>query len=95
MKHDYIIGNPPFSYPKGISVNKKLYVDISHKMFSLLKESGELHFITPQAIISSGQQNKCFKILKEGLIEVNYDADDAFNIGQKVISWIYKNDKNN
>ena len=94
MKFDYIIGNPPYQYPKGFAKSKKLYIDITTICQNLLTELGYLHFITPKAIIKSGQSNSSFDKLKTGLIEVNYDANDNFNIGQTVISFIYCSNNN-
>ena len=90
MRFDYIIGNPPYQYPKSTSTNKKLYIDVTHKCLELITDSGIINLITPQAIIRRGQQNSVYEILaKNGLIEVDFDVDELFNIGQNIINWKY------
>jgi len=93
MRFDYVIGNPPYEYPKSLntSSNKKLYIDITSKVIHLLKKNGELFFITPQSILDNGKQNSVFNYLSKNITLVDYTADTAFNIGQKVCSWKYKN----
>jgi len=93
-KFDYIVGNPPYQYPKGVVSSKKLYIDITKKCQNLLKEDGELNFITPQAILKDSIVNKIvYQKLKTNLVEVNYNANNEFNIGQNIISFRYKNKK--
>lgn len=91
---DYIVGNPPYQYSSDEAKSKKLYIDITKKIVGLLKKDGIVSFVTPQAILDDGQGNSVFEYLKNNLIEVNYDANNQFNIGQKVISWTCKNSKN-
>ena len=92
MTFDFIIGNPPYQYPKtgGWNNQRKLYIDISLKCLTLLKEDGELNFLTPQAILKAGHQKKC-KQLVAGLFEVNFDARAFFpEVGQKIVAFRYK-----
>jgi hypothetical protein len=92
MTFDFIIGNPPYQYPKnvnGYNNQKKLYIDISVKCVSLLKDEGELNFLTPQAILKVGHQKKC-KQLVAGFFEVNFDANKHFpDVGQKIVAFRY------
>jgi len=90
MKFDYIVGNPPYQYPKGSKDNSaKLYIDITKKVLRLLKHNGKLNFITPQAIIIESRLNNLPGIIDTHLKSIDFDADNRFNIGQKVCSWFY------
>jgi hypothetical protein len=93
MTFDFIIGNPPYQYPKAsvdYNSQKKLYTAISLKCLTLLKEDGELNFLTPQAILKVGHQKK-YKKLVAGFFEVNFDANNFFpDVTQKIVAFRYK-----
>ena len=95
MKFNYVVGNPPYQYPKTVVTSKKLYIDITNLCIDLLEKNGKLIFITPRAILDDGTFNKVFKKIQKHIECVNFDADKYFKIRQNVISWIYSNNEVN
>jgi len=87
MKFDYIVGNPPYQYPKGAETSRKLYIDITAKVIPLLKKTGVLSFITPMAILNNGSKNTVYNLIKDNIYEVDMDIDKQFNVGQRIILW--------
>jgi len=83
MKFSYIIGNPPYQYPKNFtdSKNKKLYIDIIKKILPL---SDNISFITPSAITIKGTG---FSLVNKGTTYVDFSANDYFDVGSKICAW--------
>ena len=83
MKFDYIVGNPPYHYPEGVttSKNKKLYIDIIKKILPL---SNKISFVTPSAITIKGSG---FSLVGKGIRYVDFSSNDYFNVGSKICSW--------
>ena len=89
MKFDYIVGNPPYQYPKEVATNKKLYIDITLKMLSLVKKDGIIDFVVPKAILY--QRNKEIKkALQKKMFYVDFSTDLDFNVGQTIINFKLK-----
>ena len=90
MKFDVVIGNPPFQNTKSESDAGKLYIDITKKTFTLLKENGFCSFITPETIVRDGRNKFTLKGYK-GVMTVNYTANNFFNVGSQIIYWVFCN----
>jgi hypothetical protein len=88
-KFDVIVGNPPYQAPTDVENSKKLYIDISKKSTMLLKKGGTILFITPQAILVSSKLNTMPDLFNGKLSSVDFTANDHFNVGQSLISWVY------
>ena len=85
MKFNYAVGNPPFQHSekKGL----KIYDKITAKIFSLLEDDGKMSFITPVALLKEGKQNNVLKKLKPHITSIDFDVDDMFDVGQKVLGF--------
>ena len=91
MKFNYIIGNPPYQYPKNFtkSKNKKLYIDIIKIIINL---SPNISFVTPSAITIKGTG---FTLVNKGTTYVDFSANDSFNVGSKICAWNIRKSYNN
>lgn len=86
MKFDVIIGNPPFQDGKKTGGQNKIYLDITKKSLCFLKDDGIISFITPTSIF---KKTKRFSLVgMNGLNFVDFNADNFFNQGIKICSWI-------
>ncbi len=100
MKFNYIIGNPPYQAPKAvrnedqptlIGVGKKLYSRISIRMFKLFLD--EMFFITPRSMVRTPLTLETPGI---ELKLVDFSANNYFNVGSEICSWIIiRSDENN
>jgi len=88
MQFDYIIGNPPYQYPKGAaSPMAKLYIDISLRIRGFVKETGSISFVTPKAILYSSSK---IKDLLKNLTVVDYSATNFFRLQILIVAWQVK-----
>ena len=87
MKFDAILGNPPYQNINSESDAGKLYIDITKKSLELLKDDGVISFLTPETIVRDGRNKFNIKNIS-GLTYVNHNANEYFNVGIKIISWM-------
>ena len=88
MTFDYVVGNPPYQYPKSFtkSKNKKLYKDIVSRLLEL--DYTQMVMITPPAIVV---KNKYLCLLNHNLTHVE-STNEYFDIGQKTVFWVLSKD---
>jgi hypothetical protein len=87
MKFDAIVGNPPYQNINSESDAGKLYIDITKKSLGLLKDNGIISFLTPETIVRDGRNKFNIKNIT-GLMYVNHNVNEYFNVGIKIISWM-------
>jgi len=87
MKQDVILGNPPFQDGNSNGQNNKIYNQISKKMLSLLKPGGIMGpWLTPVSVL---KKSKRFSFIgRQGLQEVDFTANEYFNVGVRICSTI-------
>jgi len=92
--YNEVIGNPPYQYGKEDKkdTGSKLYMDFTEKMLQL---ADNVRLITPSKILEKDETSSIGKAFKDTLCEVDFRADEYFNIGQNVISWYCSNEKDN
>ncbi len=83
MRFDKIIGNPPYQSPN--SEASKLYNLITKKVIRMLKDQGEISFLTPQAIAQP--LGLLSKFYKNNVEYIDYTADKYFSVGVYVVEW--------
>jgi len=88
---DCIVGNPPYQ-DNSIKANQqnKIYNQFSKKALELLSPTGTLGFTTPVAVANLSKRFALTEIA--GIKEIDFSADNDFNVGTKICSWIV--DKN-
>lgn len=85
MKFDVIVGNPPYQDGTKEGGQNKIYNFFAKKSLSLLTETGTLSFITPTSVC---KRSKRFSIIGlPGLKNVDFTANEHFNVGAKICSW--------
>jgi hypothetical protein len=100
MKFDYVLGNPPYKDKKegsrSGSSDSPLWWQITERSFDLLKEDGIISFITPTGIVSGSDKFTSLflgKDAKYDLQSVNFNANNYFNVGIEICSWVAKKSK--
>jgi hypothetical protein len=86
MKFDLVIGNPPYQDGSQDGGQNKIYNQICKKALTLIEDDGVLAFVTPTSVL---KKSKRFSLLDQpGLKTVDFTADDYFNVGINICSWI-------
>ena len=83
MKFDVVIGNPPYQDGNKEGGQNKIYNQFSKKSLDL---GNVVAFITPSSVL---KKSKRFSLIGvPGLKHVDFTANDHFNVGVKICSWI-------
>ena len=95
MKFDVVIGNPPYQRDtkgdRGGSSSNPLWWEFSNTAFNLVKEGGVVSLITPDNIMSGGEQFTSLLIgskSKYDLKLIDFSANDHFSVGIKICRWV-------
>lgn len=95
MKFDVVIGNPPYQRDtkgdRGGSSSNPLWWEFSNIAFNLVKEGGVVSLITPDNIMSGGEQFTSLLIgskAKYDLKLIDFSANDHFSVGIKICRWV-------
>ena len=85
MKFDVIVGNPPYQDGTKEGGQNKIYNFFAKKSLELLNDTGTLSFVTPASVCKN---SKRFSIIGlPGLKNVDFTANDHFDVGAKICSW--------
>lgn len=94
MRFDLVMGNPPYQSAEDNSKRKKFWVLFAVKSLDLLKDSGILAFITPNAWKNPTKYySDLFEKIRGSLIAVKNCNDSFPGIGEDIGYWIYSNDQ--
>ena len=86
MKFDVIVGNPPYQDGTKEGGQNKIYNFFAKKSLELLEDDGMLLFITPTSVL---KRSKRFSVIGlPGLKHVDFTANEHFNVGAKICSWV-------
>jgi hypothetical protein len=83
MKFDAVIGNPPYQDGSKEGGQNKIYNQFSKKAIEL---SDIVAFVTPASVC---KKSKRFSLIGQpGLKLIDFTADDHFDVGIKICSWV-------
>lgn len=87
IEFDVILGNPPYQ-DSSTEENQqnKIYNQFSKKALKLLSPVGSMCFTTPVAVATLSKRFALTEV--QGIKEIDFSADNNFNVGTKVCSWV-------
>ena len=86
MKFDIVVGNPPYQDGTKEGGQNKIYNMICKTSMDLLKDDGTIAFITPTSVLKKSKRFSLIDCL--GLKHVGFDADNFFDVGINICSWV-------
>jgi len=89
MKFDVIVGNPPYQDGNKSGQQNKLYNQFSRRSIELTAPNGFTALITPRSVLKKSIR---FSLIgQKGLKRVDFTADNHFNVGVEICSWLIDN----
>ena len=87
-KFDVIVGNPPYQDGDTLGGGQtKIYNMFCKKAIDLLTEKGSISFTTPVTVC---KKSKRFSLIGlEGFKSVDFTANNYFDVGVKICSWVF------